>query len=34
MFAFLGLVGLFFAIMLKYTDKKRGFGVELPLNKK
>ena len=32
MFATLGLLGLFFAFMLKYTDKKRGFGVELPLN--
>jgi len=34
MFAFLGLVGLIFALLLKRIDKKRGFGVELPLNKK
>lgn len=34
MFAALGLIGLFFALMLKREDKKRHFGVELPLNKK
>ncbi len=34
MFAGLGLVGLVFALLLKREDKKRGFGVELPLNKK
>jgi len=34
MFAALGLVGLIFALLLKYEDKKRHFGVELPLNKK
>ena len=34
MFALLGLVGLFFALMLKREDKKSGFGIELPLNKK
>ena len=34
MFAALGLVGLIFAVLLKYEDKKKGFGVELPLNKK
>jgi len=34
MFAALGLLGLIFALMLKREDKKRGFGVELPLNKK
>ncbi len=33
MFAALGLVGLLFALLLKYEDKKRHFGVELPLNK-
>ena len=34
MFAGLGLLGLFFAIMLKKEDKKGGYGIELPLNKK
>jgi len=34
MFAGLGLLGLIFALMLKREDKKGGFGVELPLNKK
>ncbi len=34
MFAALGLVGLVFALLLKYEDKKRHFGVELPLNRK
>jgi len=34
MFAALGLVGLLFALMLKREDKKRNFGVELPLNRK
>jgi predicted MFS family arabinose efflux permease len=34
MFAGLGLLGLFFSFMLKREDKLRGFGVELPLNKK
>jgi nitrate/nitrite transporter NarK len=34
MFAGLGILGLFFALMLKREDKRRGFGVELPLNKK
>lgn len=33
MFASLGLLGLFFAFMLKREDKKGGFGIELPLNK-
>ncbi len=33
MFAFLSLLGVIFAVMLKVLDKKRGFGVELPLNK-
>lgn len=34
MFAAVSLLGLLFALLLKYEDKKRGFGVELPLNKK
>ena len=34
MFASLGVLGLFFAIMLKIQDKKKGYGVELPLNKR
>jgi hypothetical protein len=34
MFAGLGLLGLFFAILLKTEDKRKGFGVDLPMNKK
>lgn len=34
MFAGLGLVGLLFALLLKREDRRSGFGVELPLNKK
>ncbi len=34
MFAGLGLMGLFFGLMLKWEDKKHYFGIELPLNKK
>ena len=34
MFAALGLLGLLFALLLKHEDKKRHFGVELPLNNK
>jgi MFS family permease len=34
MFAVVSFIGLVFALLLKYEDKKRGFGVELPLNKK
>ena len=34
MFAGLGLLGLFFAILLKVEDKRKGFGVDLPMNKK
>lgn len=34
MFSALGLLGLFFAIMLKREDKKSRYGIELPLNKK
>jgi MFS family permease len=33
MFAGLGLVGLLFALLLKFEDKRKGFGVEQPLNK-
>lgn len=34
MFAALGLLGLVFSLLLKFDDKRKGFGVELPLNKK
>jgi MFS family permease len=34
MFAGLGLLGLFFAILLKRDDKKSGIGMELPSNAK
>jgi len=34
MFAAVSFIGLAFALLLKYEDKKKGFGVELPLNKK
>jgi len=34
MFTILGLIGLFFAFLLKRENKKSGGGVELPLNKK
>jgi len=34
MFAALGLVGFIFALMLKFEDKRRNFGIDLPLNKK
>lgn len=34
MFAGVSLLGLLFAILLKVEDKKRGYGIELPLNKK
>ena len=34
MFAGLGLLGLLFGALLKWEDKRKGFGVELPLNKK
>jgi MFS family permease len=33
MFAALGLLGLFFAILLKVEDKRKGFGMDLALNK-
>jgi len=34
MFAGLGLVGLIFALLLKRVDKQKGYGVDLPMNKK
>lgn len=34
MFVLLSFMGLLFALMLKHQDKKGGFGVDLPLNKK
>jgi len=33
MFAGLGLLGLLFAVLLKVEDKRKGFGVDLALNK-
>ncbi|MCK5776839.1 MAG: hypothetical protein KAH25_11710 [Bacteroidales bacterium] len=33
MFAALGFIGLIFALMLKYVDKKNAYGIDLPLNK-
>lgn len=34
MFAGVSFIGLIFALLLKYEDKKRNFGMELPLNKR
>jgi MFS family permease len=34
LFAGLSLLGLIFALMLKWEDRRKNFGVELPLNKK
>ena len=34
MFAGLGLLGVIFALLLKREDKKGGYGVDLPMNKK
>jgi len=36
MLLFIGLsfLGLVFALLLKYQDKRKGYGVDLPLNKK
>jgi nitrate/nitrite transporter NarK len=34
LFILLSNLGLAFSLMLKYQDRKRGFGVDLPLNKK
>ncbi len=33
MFAALGFMGLVFSLMLKFEDKKRHYGIDLPLNK-
>ena len=33
MFIGLSLLGFVFALMLKYQDKKRGYGIDLPMNK-
>ena len=33
LFIFLSFLGLFFALLLKYQDKRNGYGVDLPLNK-
>ncbi len=33
MFATLGLLGFIFSLLLKFEDKKRGYGIDLPLNK-
>jgi len=33
MFVTLGIIGIFFAILLIKYDKKRGLGLDLPLNK-
>lgn len=33
MFMILGLLGVVFSLLLKYTDKKKGYGIDLPLNK-
>lgn len=33
MFAGLGFLGLLFALLLKFDDKRKGLGVDLPLNK-
>jgi nitrate/nitrite transporter NarK len=34
MFVFLSLMGFIFALLLKQQDSRKGFGIELPLNKK
>ena len=34
MFASLGILGLLFSLLLKREDKKSGYGIELPLNRK
>jgi hypothetical protein len=34
LFAGLGLLGLFFALVLKWEDSRGRYGIELPLNKK
>jgi hypothetical protein len=32
LFILLSFLGLVFALMLKYQDKRKGYGVDLPLN--
>ncbi len=34
MFAGVSFIALLFGLLLKYEDKKKGFGIELPLNRK
>jgi len=34
LFIVLSFLGLMFALLLKYQDKRKGYGVDLPLNKK
>ena len=34
MFVVLGALALIFSLRLKFTDKKHGYGIDLPLNKK
>jgi hypothetical protein len=34
LFIVLSAMGLIFALLLKYQDRRRGYGVDLPLNKK
>ena len=34
LFIALSFLGLVFALLLKYQDKRKGYGVDLPLNKK
>lgn len=34
LFIFMSVLGLSFALLLKYQDKRKGYGVDLPLNKK
>lgn len=34
LFILLSFLGLIFALLLKYQDKRKGYGVDLPLNKK
>jgi len=34
LFILLSFLGLVFALLLKYQDKRKGYGVDLPLNKK
>jgi MFS family permease len=34
LFILLSIMGLAFSFLLKYQDKRQGYGVDLPLNKK